>query len=103
MKEITRLVRKFVTFHNGLNQTPYIATVQVLDILNMRGYKNCIIGSKVMAILLEGWICLLVELHREGSASAACAEGLIHLYLDIWVKKVITLFHLAPNYISGQH
>ena len=37
--------------------------------------KGCF-GSKVTAILLNGWICLLVELHWEGSAPASCAAGL---------------------------
>ena len=32
------------------------------------GYGNCIIGSKVTAILLIGLFGLLVELHGEGSA-----------------------------------
>ena len=35
---------------------------------HLKGYQNCIIGSKVMAILLNGYICLLLELHWEGSA-----------------------------------
>ena len=30
-----------------------------------------------MAILMKGWILLLVELHQEGSASEACAAGLL--------------------------
>ena len=36
------------------------------------------IGSKVPAILLEGDICLLVLMHLEGSAPAACAVGLFY-------------------------
>ena len=46
------------------------------DILNPEGHPNRITGSKVTAILLNGGFCPLVELHREGSASAACAAGL---------------------------
>ena len=38
------------------------------DILNLEGHLNCCIGSNVTAILLNVWIYLLVELHREGSA-----------------------------------
>ena len=38
---------------------------------NLEGYPNCITGSKVKEILLKQGICLLVELHREGSAHAA--------------------------------
>ena len=33
--------------------------------------------TKVSAILLEGKHCLLVELHWEGSAPAACAADLL--------------------------
>ena len=36
--------------------------------LNYEGHQNRLIGSKFTAILLEGELCLLVELHREGSA-----------------------------------
>ena len=52
---------------------------QVLDILNLKGYQNCIIGAKVTAILLIGLICPLVQLHREWSAPTACAAGLFKL------------------------
>ena len=27
----------------------------VLNILNLKGHQNCTIGSKVMALLLNGW------------------------------------------------
>ena len=46
------------------------------EILNPKGHPNRITGSKVTAILLNGGFCPLVELHREGSAPAACAAGL---------------------------
>ena len=47
------------------------------EILNPEEHQNRFIGSKVTAILLMGRFCLLVELHREGSAPAACAAGLL--------------------------
>ena len=47
-----------------------------LEILNLEGHLNHITGSRVTAILLSGWTCLLVKLHREGSAPATCAAGL---------------------------
>ena len=52
------------------------------EILNPERHPNRITGSKVMAILLNGGFCPLVELHREGSAPAACAAGLFlsHFY-----------------------
>ena len=34
------------------------------EILNLEGHPNRITGSKVTAILVNGWICLLVELQR---------------------------------------
>ena len=40
-----------------------------IQFLNLKGHPNCITGSRVMVILLNGCICLLVELHREGSAT----------------------------------
>ena len=46
------------------------------EILNPEGHPNRITGSKVTAILLNGGFCPLVELHREGSAPAACTAGL---------------------------
>ena len=48
------------------------------EILNPEGHSNRITGSKVTAILLNGGFCPLVELHREGSAPAACAAGLFN-------------------------
>ena len=48
--------------------------------LNLKGHLNCFIGSKVMAILVNGGFYLGVELHREGSAPAACTAGLFLLH-----------------------
>ena len=48
-------------------------------------HQNPISYSKVTAILLKGWFCLLVELHWEGSALAACAAGLF--LRDAYKKK----------------
>ena len=50
--------------------------IVIKNFLNPEGHQNRIIGSKVKAILLKGGFCQLVELHREGSAPAACAVGL---------------------------
>ena len=42
---------------------------QVKDTLNLKGYQNCIIGSKVTTIWLGGcFFFLLVELYGDGSA-----------------------------------
>ena len=43
--------------------------------LNPEGHQNCMTGSKVIAILLDGWNS--VKLHWEGSAPAVCPAGLI--------------------------
>ena len=47
-----------------------------LEILNIKGHLNHFIGSKVTEILVNGGFYLVVELHREGSAPAACTAGL---------------------------
>ena len=46
------------------------------NFINSEGTTVCIIGTKVMAVLLKGWIMPFVKLHQEGSAPAACALGL---------------------------
>ena len=58
------------------------------EILNPEGHPNGISGSKVTAILLNGGFFPLVELHREGSAPAACAAG---LFLHVLVISVFFL------------
>ena len=47
----------------------------IKNLLNPEGHQNPFSDSKVTTILLKGCICLLVELHWEGSAPAACTEG----------------------------
>ena len=51
--------------------------------LNLQCHLNSFIGSKVTAILLNGGILPGVELHREGSAPAACTAGLFKLCCTI--------------------
>ena len=53
--------------------------------LELKGF----IGSKVTAVLVNGGICLLVELLQEGSAPAACAAG---LFMYILVEYVFNMF-----------
>ena len=55
----------------------YITVIK--NFLNPEGQPNCITGSKVRPFYWRGGICLLVELHREGSAPAACAAGLLSI------------------------
>ena len=47
----------------------FLASSHKIDILNFKGYPNCIIGSKDTAILLNWWISLLAQLHGEGLRS----------------------------------
>ena len=56
------------------SQTRLCRSIQ--GFLNLKGYWSSIIGSKVKAIWLHGWICLSKELHQKWSTSAACATGL---------------------------
>ena len=59
------------------------------EILNPEGHSHRITGSKVTAILLNAGFCPLVELHREGSAPAACAAGLFLNYeMDFWLDSL---------------
>ena len=52
-----------------------VLSVIFLYNLNLEGRLNRFIGSKVTAILVSGGFYIGVELHREGSAPAACAAG----------------------------
>ena len=76
--------RHTLTFADGAfsHKIDHVTIFQ--EILNSKGYPNRITGSKVTAILLKGWILPMVELHREGSASAACAAGLFLLLLTFY-------------------
>ena len=54
--------------------------------------QKCCIGSKITAILRNGWICLLVELQWEQSAPAACAAGLFYnIYSIIFSSATLSL------------
>ena len=55
--------------------------IDYVMILNLKGHPNRFISSKLTAILLNGQSCILVELHHEGSTPAACAAGLLLLWL----------------------
>ena len=54
-----------------------------LEILNLKGHKKFIIGSKVMAILRNGLVLPIGEVVSEGSAPAACAAGLFITYMTL--------------------
>ena len=74
--KLSLLCRHALTVKNNASshKTNYIDNFS--EIPNPEGHQNRYIGSKVTAILLKGSFCLLVELHQEGSAPAACAAGL---------------------------
>ena len=44
--------------------------------INLEVHQDCFIGSQVMAILVNGGFCLVLEIHREQSTPAAWAAGL---------------------------
>ena len=69
--------------------------IVIKNFLNPEGHQNPISGSKVTAILLKGGFCLLGELHREGSAPAACAAGLFLCILNQWLV-------LHSNYVCQE-
>ena len=62
----------------------------ILDIINPEGHQNCIIGSKVTAILLRGWIwsIVLVKLHQVGCA-LSLESTLVHI--NIWIFRGNTI------------
>ena len=67
------------------------------NFLNPEGHQNCISGSKETVILLKGQI--LVKLHREGSAPAACAGGFFWsfcMYGDLLVMPVLNKTAIEP-------
>ena len=55
------------TFSHKIDYAPIFE-----EILNLKGHLNPFIGSKVTAILVNRGFYLVVELHWEGSAPAAC-------------------------------
>ena len=54
----------------------------VLTSLNPEGHQNCITFSKVIAFLLDegGGVFLLVEVHREGSATVVPGPNKAHIW-----------------------
>ena len=85
--------RHILTVADGAfsHQIDYVTIFK--EILNPEGHPNRITGSKVTAILLNGGFCPLVDLHREGSAPAACAAGLFFL-------KFFTFACFSPSFLA---
>ena len=79
--KISLQCRRALTVTDGafIHKIDYVTIFK--EILNPKGHPNRITGSKVTVILLNGGFFPLVELHREGSAPAACAAGLFSLIL----------------------
>ena len=46
------------------------------EIQNLKGFQVALLVQKLWQFCLMSAVCLLVELHREGSAPTACAAGL---------------------------
>ena len=62
--------------------------IDYVKISNPEGHPNRNTGSKFTAILQNGGFCPLIELHREGSAPAACAAG---LFVNIFIFFIAIL------------
>ena len=56
------------------------------DIINSDGHLNRFINSKVTVVWVTGRFYLVVELHWEGSAHAACAAGFLSKQLQVLVQ-----------------
>ena len=65
------------TVKNGASshKTKYINIL--LEIINLEGHQNCCIGSKVTAILLNGWILPTGGVASGRVCPAAWAAGLL--------------------------
>ena len=75
----------------------------IKNFLNNERHQNPISGSNVTAILLKGWILLLVELHWEGSAPAAWEAGLfrsVYNELSGNQRKNIAIFKVLNGIIT---
>ena len=60
--------------------------------------KNHINGSKVTRFWWIGRICLLAELHREGSVPAASAAGLFSFILSLNCPNIVPKFlNISPK------
>ena len=55
------------------------------EILNLEGHLICCIGSKVLAILLNGWILPIGGVSSERVCPAACAAGLFLMHQSFLV------------------
>ena len=66
----------------------------IKNFLNPKGHQNIISGSKVTAILLNGWIWPIGGVAAGRVAPEACAAGLFLQIYDINIKigKFINLF-----------
>ena len=49
------------------------------EVLTLNGHKNCLIGSKVAVILLNGKFFLLVELQQNLSVPTPCSSTLVYI------------------------
>ena len=96
--KITLWRRHVQTVKNGASshKTNYIDTLS--EILNLEGHQIGCIGLKVTAVLLNDWICLLVELHPEGFAPAACAAGLFLYQIICHTFKLRIIDTLASSF-----
>ena len=75
--EISLLRRHALTLADGAFSHK-IDNVKIFqEILNPKGHPNCITGSKITAIVLNGWILPIGGASSEGSTPAAYAALLL--------------------------
>ena len=55
-----------------------VYVIMIKNFLNPEGHQSCIIDSKVMAILVKGYILPIGGVASGGSAPAACPAGLFY-------------------------
>ena len=63
MKIILRRRHALIVEDGAFSHKVYYVSI-FKEILNLEGHPNRITGLKVTAILVNGWICLLVDLQR---------------------------------------
>ena len=70
-------------------------------ILNRDGIEIAVLVQKLQRFCWMGGFCLLVELHREGSAPAACTAGLFSLMLKylIWPVCVFQVLFIFGKFL----
>ena len=76
-------------------KTGYVA--QDWDISNLKGHQNCIIGSKVTAILLKGWILPFGGVASKKGLRLQPAQQACLIELKTWQRGRLTYLHVVTS------